>query len=309
MATNTINSTSNISYEQTISNTISTSDCISWFFVGITECLAIVILNIITIIVFVKQRQLQRRSTYLIIHLAIVDLLVGAVSAPVITVQEMSYFCYEWKYHTIILHFDNLFPLTSVVSLAVISLERLHATFRPFNHRVIKKWVYGITISAIWLITVCGQSFLAFSNPVVTVELFTKLTYWLVSLFVICVSYISICIKVRCSANPQRHGATNRERKLTATLIWVTLVSLLTWLPYAVFLCLLSFHTKAMSNFLSERSFFYINMALLVLVGANSLANPVVYAIRLPEFKAGVVKIFHRAPNHTRSADVPLENL
>ena len=56
---------------------------IPWLVVLIVECLAIVILNIITIVVFVKKkRQLQRRSTYLIIHLAIVDLLVSVVSEP-----------------------------------------------------------------------------------------------------------------------------------------------------------------------------------------------------------------------------------
>ena len=58
------------------------SHCVSWFAVFGIVCLAIVILNIITIIIFVKRRQLQRKSTYLIIHLAIVDLFVGAVSGP-----------------------------------------------------------------------------------------------------------------------------------------------------------------------------------------------------------------------------------
>jgi len=61
-----------------MSSLLPNSDCIPWLAVLILECLAIVIVNIITIIVFMKQRQLLRRSTYLIIHLAIVDLL-GAV--------------------------------------------------------------------------------------------------------------------------------------------------------------------------------------------------------------------------------------
>ena len=28
----------------------------------------------------------------------------------------------------------------------------MHATFRPFRHRVIKKWVYGVTISVVWVL-------------------------------------------------------------------------------------------------------------------------------------------------------------
>ena len=77
----------------------SASECIPWLVVLIIECLAIVILNIITIVVFVKKkRQLQRRSTYLIIHLAIVDLLVGAVSGPLQIEIGMSQSCPLWNY-------------------------------------------------------------------------------------------------------------------------------------------------------------------------------------------------------------------
>ena len=67
------------------------SDCIPGLAVLVLECLAIVILNIITIIVFVKHRQLQRQSTYLIIHLTIVDLLVGAVSGPLQIARNLFY--------------------------------------------------------------------------------------------------------------------------------------------------------------------------------------------------------------------------
>ena len=69
----------------------SNSQCIPW--------LVVAILNIITIVVFVeKKRQLQRRSTYLIIHLAIVDLLVGVVSGPLMIEQKMALYCPLWKY-------------------------------------------------------------------------------------------------------------------------------------------------------------------------------------------------------------------
>ena len=116
----------------------SASECIPWLVVLIIECLAIVILNIITIVVFVKKkRQLQRRSTYLIIHLVIVDLLVGAVSEPLMIEHIATLFCPLWKYRRMTLWsyylftvFTNLFPITSLVNLMAISLERLHATIQ-----------------------------------------------------------------------------------------------------------------------------------------------------------------------------------
>ena len=134
------NSTSNSSYDKTMAH-LPASVCIPWLAVLSTECLAIVILNIITIIVFVKQRQLQRRSTYLVIHLAIVDLLAGAVSGPLSVYYEMlgciledNFAFFTWLGH-VFLSGRLLFPLASLINLAVISLERLHATFLPFRHR------------------------------------------------------------------------------------------------------------------------------------------------------------------------------
>ena len=52
-----------------------------------------------------------------------------------------------------------------------------------------------------------------------------------ICLFVICLSYASIVVKISCGARPQHHGAVSRERKLTKTLFMVTLLSLLMWLP------------------------------------------------------------------------------
>ena len=78
----------------------SASQCIPCLVVLVIECLAIVILNIITIVVFVKKkRQLQRRSTYLIIHmrLAMVDLLLGAVSGLLQIKIRMSRLCPLWN--------------------------------------------------------------------------------------------------------------------------------------------------------------------------------------------------------------------
>ncbi|KAL9979654.1 hypothetical protein ACROYT_G017345, partial [Oculina patagonica] len=108
MATITGNSPFNASYLKIMTRP-PLSECIPWLVVLITECLAIVILNIITIIVFVKQRQLQRQSTYLIIHLAIVDLLVGAVSGPLNLAEKMATICNQWEnpFDRLSLHFIN----------------------------------------------------------------------------------------------------------------------------------------------------------------------------------------------------------
>ena len=232
------NSIANISYLMIMAR-LPASECIPWLVVIIIECLATVILNIVTIIVFVKQRQLQRKSTYLIIHLAIVDLLVGAVAGPLNLAERMATLCDLWEYpfdeQSIFTFLNNpvvlLFYFASILNLAVISLERLHATFRPFEHRLLKKWVYFVIIGVMWVFSIMVDSapvmlYESIEGNQTSLQLYYNIrsSLCLLVLVVICTSYILIYIKVRCGPHLQHHGASNREKQLTVTLLVVTLV-------------------------------------------------------------------------------------
>ena len=292
---------------------VSASECIPWFVVLIIECLAIVILNIITIVVFVKKkRQLQRRSTYLIIHLAIVDLLVGAVSGPLLIENNMTHFCQLWKYREMTIWsyylssvFAHLFSYVSLTNLIAISLERLHATFCPFRHRFVSKWVHRTVIIVIWLIPIVKEvaKFFLIEIGVEVIAAYLFLPFYSVSLFVICVSYILVVIKVRCSRHPQLHSRSKRERKLTGTAFIVSLVSLLCCLPLIIYAASLVFSLKYFLNV-------HIHMAAIVLYLANSLVNPIIYALRMPGFREGLLQVFYRNPDLSNTpANLPLRNL
>ena len=294
------------------------SHCVSWFAVFGTVCLAVVILNIITIIIFVKQRQLQRKSTYLIIHLAIVDLFVGAVSGALLIDFFMSLYCDLWEFDRpdsiwlFVLgratgyHIDKV----SLLNLAFISLERTHATFCPFKHRSVKKWVYGVVITVTWLFPVVVMS-LVFGlinfNHVsrkITSVLFSYLS---ILLLVIFACYVSIYIKVRRGRFSQLHGAADlRERKLTSTMFLVTFGSFLTFLPQIVFWAEVAFDFKLLSS-LPTNYAFHISMAVFVFFVFNSLINPMIYAIRMPEFRAGILQIiFRKTLRRSNPVNIPL---
>ena len=289
---------------------LSTSSCIPWFAVLSIECLAIVILNITTIIVFVKQRQLQRKSTYLIIHLAIADLLVGAISGPM-QVHAIMAECYgkiwDITFSRISLAIRPFFPFASLVNLAFISLERVHATYRPFKHRLIKKWVYGLVIAFIYLSTICkGTIEIVTDWPLNLIWVFSS---YFILLVLVCLCYISIYIKVRCSRQHQLHGAAGlRERKLTSTSFLVTSASLLTFLPLTIWESMIFLHVMSIPNW---STYLQIGGTILTLFLANSLINPILYAVRMPEFRAGISKlIYRRTPQvHRNPVEYPLRNL
>ena len=242
-----------------------------------------------------KKRQLQRRSTYLIIHLAIVDLLVGVVSGPLQIEIEMSQFCPLWNHRQktissqhLSFAFVYLFSSASLTNLIAISLERLHATFCPFRHRFVRKWVYRAIIIVIWLIPIVREVAQIFLLKIVYFEVinaYLYLPFYAVSLFVICVSYILIVIKVRCSRHPQFHSRSKRERKLTGTALIVSLVSLLCFLPAIINLALFNYFIN-----------FHIDIAVEVLFLANSLVNPIIYALRMPGFRKCLLQLFYRVP-------------
>ena len=144
-------------------------------------------------------------------------------------------------FFALIIAFDFFF-LASLLNLTAISLDRTHATFRPFKHRLIKKKIFGLVITAVWITAglFTTSSVLNFLDEFSTSNFkHILLPYFSSFLFcplIILVSYLSIAIKIVCGNQPHHHGATNRERKLTKTLFVVTVVSLLLTLPIVIFL-------------------------------------------------------------------------
>ena len=130
---------------------------IPWLAVGLTWSFATVTLNIISIIVFIKNRNLRKRSMYLVLNLAVADMLVGGIAT-----YDLFYMvgedCYVWKYNVFdywpsyaVFVFLLLFLASSLTNIKAISVERLYGKLRPFRHRVINKSVYVFMIGIVWV--------------------------------------------------------------------------------------------------------------------------------------------------------------
>ena len=279
-------------------------ECIPWMTVGLAESVAIVTLNLCTIIVFMRNRNLRKRSMYLVINLAVIDMFVGGA-----VVYNLFYLtgveCNLWKSQsfeygtrTVIQVLISL-PYGSLINITSMALDRVHAMFFPFRHRVLKKWVYGLIIVVVW-VTSGLTSVAIFTLPDLFEEIqyafYLELTFISVCLLVICISYTSIAIKFRCGAQPQHHGAGSRERKLTMTLLIVTVVSLMVYLPYVVFYFVdLSFKLEIYWSVP-----IHIDYTLFFLFYANSLVNPILYAIRIPEYRSAFLALFRRRAQQQR---------
>ena len=291
----------------------SSSECIIWFAAFLAVAVAIVTVNLLSIILFIKNSNLRTRGMYLVISLTVVDILVGGLSTINLFLIMTNIGC-----KTVIVRLPvegiNIvesvffwFPLTSLTNITVISLERMHATFRPFSHRVIKKWVYGVTICVVWVLAgmiSTGIMLLSFFGKKWSQHQYLWQSYCLLCLFVICACYASIIVKICCGARPQHHGAARRQRKLTVTLLIMTIVSLLLWLPFTV--ATFVYHTTDSIRSLSYTKRMRLNLSLLLLFYTNSFVNPVVYTIRMPKFRKALLLLFARRQRQNTAA-IPLQ--
>ena len=153
--------------------------------------------NLFAIFVFWTQRLRLKRAFYLLINLTVADLLVGLGEVLVLATtttpnggNEISRIKSPWW------AFQIFGGSTSLMFLALISLERAYAVLWPLRHRVTSARAYIYSISVIWVAGLCMTGLLLLTIYHTHVDsVYAVLTYALVSflsLLVICASYLTI---------------------------------------------------------------------------------------------------------------------
>ena len=299
--------------------TFSSAECSTWYAVSFTTAVAVVAVNLLSIVLFVKNSNLRTSAMYLVINLTVVDMFVGGSATFFVVFHFLLYGCeagnilWPWKelppIMVVLSTTEAWLPLTSLAGIAIISLERMHATFRLFRHRNIKKWAYEVTIAGVWIST----AMIIIPHPLISLygnlhqqwqllfPFYLWRSYCFLCLIVICVSYTSIALKFGCGTRPPSHGVANRQRKLTVALFIMTIVSLLLWLPFVVY-SLISFSVSDKISFLT---YLRLRFSFFFLYRTNSLVNPIIYTSRMPEFRRALLILFKR--RQRQNAAIPLQ--
>ena len=209
------------------------------------ESLLILTANTLTVYIFWSlHRNKLKRTSFLLINLAVADLLIGFTEPVAIgTVGIPQRFGQEF-YGNVSTAFQAMFATTSVVCLVLISLERAFALICPFRHRhrayiysIIFVWFSGITVGAFTLLAVNG---------------IVDFIHWIVvyccilasCLLTICVTSLIVRRKVNtCRLDPtmvknyseNRPDGEKHSTKLSRTLFIIIAVSLGFCLPSNVF--------------------------------------------------------------------------
>ena len=259
-----------------------------WLPIFTTEFLVIVIINVLTLMAFARNHRLRNRSTYLVMNLTVADLLVGCLTGPAFLLNTTEESVIWRNYIT----FAALvtFPFAAQSNLSLICLERLHATVFPFRHCLLGRWFYCRIITGSWIISsVMGfvVAHLLSEGSYAAEFSYLSASFTLFNTLVLTVSYSIVTISVQKSPQSQHRGTSAKEKKLTVTLFIVIGVSVLAMMPITLYKFLpINIQTKLASD-----RYKHVGYAIDVIYFTSSIVNPIVYAIRLREFRNTIRKI------------------
>ena len=277
-----------------------TSSSITFIAIYVLEATVIIIGNTFTIFVFWTQTSHLKRSYFLLINLAVADLLVGMAEPIVLGTEKIPKMTAvqvraKKPLQTASGAFQQFASSTSVLFLALISLERAFAVLWPVRHRAANTRAYLYSSIIVWVVGVCmfGLHVLSLyhtkvERKYVSVTIHSCL---FISLLVICASYLKIRIRLRSPAPGEQdsHSRQSSEHniRLSKTIFLVTAVSLMFWLPAVVVYTMKDFcHPPCFS----PTVVLFVNILHL----ANSMVNPFVYSFRMAIFKDALKKFFQR---------------
>ncbi|KAL9979271.1 hypothetical protein ACROYT_G016911, partial [Oculina patagonica] len=216
------------------------STSIPWIVIFGVESLVIILGNIITIFVFSKNRSQLKRTCYLLINLSVADLMVG-----VGTIEEMVSEIWKLTYSSCstswadYIALNEFFGCASITFLVFISLERLYAIVWPFRIRATSTRNYICSIGVAWIFSGIFAAVRVILNATATSTLLSENIFkWFTSVYMlVCLITISGAYSVIwfCSKKEDPRLPLDRQKRnkeLAKTLFIVTLLSLLTWLPF-----------------------------------------------------------------------------
>ena len=270
-----------------------------WCCVYITMAVAIVLGNTMSIVAFAQIKLSRKIKNYLLVNLSVADIMVGASAIPMYafllgasyytTLNSRDLSIFQSVYTAV----DVFSGLASVFTLNAIALERLYAVSYPMKFRSVSNQLYCLVICVVWAMAGAVSvlfilTSLALLPQYVFVHSLTILS--LSSLFITCVAYVAIWIRLKLWNRTQENCSlcARREKHLAGILLLITVVFFFTWCPFHIMNILANYEAKVLRNVPAK----VIYVGKLLQYG-NSFANPVIYSFKIPEFKAAIKRAFY----------------
>ncbi|XP_033001403.1 trace amine-associated receptor 5 [Lacerta agilis] len=288
--------------------------------------------NLLVIISIFHFKILHTPTNFLLLSLALADLLLGLTVLPFSTIRSVES-C--WYFGDAFCHFhtflDTVFCLASIFHLCFISIDRHCAICDPLRYTTkFTVRVAGIYVVVGWGVPVLYTSIFLYSKRVEESLgqflqdmpcvgscqlLFNKLWGWInfPLFFFPCLIMVGLYVKIFIVATRQakqinsvnqragsmrRSGATRREMKAAKTLGIAVGIYLLCWLPFTV-----DTMVDSLLDFITPPVVFDV---LIWFAYFNSACNPLIYVFSYHWFRKAVKLVLSRQIFYTRTSTVDL---
>ena len=273
------------------------------------EAVLIVAGNLLTIAFFAMKKKLRKKSLLLVINMAFADVMLGAVSLPLYIYLWVGPHFNLWSFRASLeLSFficDTIFSQASLISAVFISCERFFAVFWALKHKTLPMRAHRTAVFMVWTLAIIVSTM-----TIVPIYLLSKKHAWyiwvsfpLTYLVIVCCCNIGIwrkCQKQRFALQIGQISATKNKR-LTKTLLLVSFIAVVSWFPLVINNYLIFFQK------LNFRRSYLVNGIVDILNYSNSFLNPVVYALRIPEFRQSLFSCCSRRQAVTKREASELE--
>ena len=274
----------------------------------------IVVGNLLTIVLFAANKKLRKKSLALVINMAFADVMLGALTLPLYVYLSAGPRYQLWAindkaFYTFYRILDTILSQASLISAVFISIERFYAIYRPLKHRTLSVRAYRIVIFMVWTLAILF-------SMVFNVDMFflSELAFYashvpwtlisLTFLIIVCGCNIGIWRKFQHGSIASRQeNRTLQNQRLTKTLLFVSVVAVLSWLPLIISNYVIYVLKVAIPRTL------LLDYTMNVINYSNSFVNPLVYALRIPEFKQALgLCCFRRRAVMNREGDEGRDN-
>lgn len=244
--------------------------------------------NLMVVTAFFINDKLRTVTNYFVLGLAAADILVGAVSVP-LWMYILNYYAEKRKIDHFITKLypalDSFAGISSILHLMAISMERYFCVGWAVKHRNLPKYFYYIALFMVWFISAFA-SCLKLMVPSVKQEDYVLLifvVFFLLPLTIIVVSYAAIwkIAMTRMNNNPSKRSL-KREIRTATTIAFVIGFFLVAWTPFFISSIVVTYcpQRKCPSAYTWSATILFK-----FLHYSNSSINPIVYGVRIPEFR------------------------
>ncbi|XP_057307128.1 5-hydroxytryptamine receptor-like [Hydractinia symbiolongicarpus] len=240
-------------------------------------------------------RNLRAGVNYLIVSLAVADILIASIAMPIWLFFEITAFNHLSHNTSLILHniwtfIDILGAIASIANLTAISYERLWSVFSPFKHRrYMTSFTAGVTIFIVWVYAVIVAATNLMHKDWEYVTIYTACIGFFFPLSLIIIAYV--CIFIIVNKSPRNVISQQDNSRINRTICIIVGLFILCWAPFFVTSLLLH---KCLSCYMFIIENLWLRSLIKWLHYFNSCLNPLVYGIANAQYKDAFKAVFRQ---------------